>query len=54
MSSDYWYNVRTGEIERGPQSSWSQLLGPYASAEEARNAIEQVKKNNDAWDDNDE
>jgi len=50
----YWYNVSTGGIEKGPQSDWSRLLGPYATAEEARNAMAKVQARNDAWDAEDE
>lgn len=48
--TEYWYNVRTGEIEQGAQSSWKHLLGPYGSHAEAAQAMEQVKANNERWD----
>ncbi|GAA1413786.1 hypothetical protein AUR04nite_25650 [Glutamicibacter uratoxydans] len=50
----YWYNVATKSIERGPQSDWSQLLGPYDSEDEARNAMAKVQARNEAWDEQDE
>ena len=49
--SEYWYNVRTGEVEQGSQSSWSTLLGPYSTYAEAAQAMDRVKANNDRWED---
>lgn len=46
---DYWYNVRTGQVEAGPQSDWKQLLGPYPTREAAANAMATVKEHNDEW-----
>ena len=50
----YWYNVSTGSIEKGPQSDWTKLLGPYDTEEEARNAMSKVQARNEAWDAEDE
>lgn len=50
----YWYNVNTKSIEKGAQSDWSQLLGPYDTEAEARTALEKVQARNDAWDAEDE
>lgn len=49
MGTEYWYNLRTGQVEQGAQSSWKHLLGPYSSHSEATRAMEQVQANNDAW-----
>jgi len=46
---DYWYNLVTGKVEVGAQSDWTQLIGPYASREEAEHAIEKVHERNKAW-----
>jgi hypothetical protein len=46
---DFWYNLVTGKVEVGPQSDWTQLIGPYASREEAEHAIEKVHERNQAW-----
>ncbi|WP_218219979.1 SPOR domain-containing protein [Nesterenkonia sp. Act20] len=54
MSTEYWFNVRTQQIEEGAQSSWKHLLGPYASREEASEALKRVEENNEAWDDEEE
>ncbi|MDR8020223.1 SPOR domain-containing protein [Nesterenkonia aerolata] len=52
--AEYWYNLQTGEVEEGQQSSWSKLLGPYSTREEASRAMQRVDANNEAWDEADE
>ncbi|TLP97999.1 SPOR domain-containing protein [Nesterenkonia salmonea] len=53
--SDYWYNMTTGQVEHGAQSSWKHLLGPYKSYAEASRALEKVEQRNEEWEeDNDE
>lgn len=47
---DYWYNVNTHEVEEGPLSDWTQLIGPYKTREEAAAAPAKVKERNEAWD----
>jgi hypothetical protein len=51
MSGDYWYNLRTGEVEVGKQSDWSELLGPYPTAEAAAQALETARARTQAWED---
>jgi hypothetical protein len=50
----YWYNVRTQEVEVDAQSDWTQLIGPYESREEAERAPEKVEERNRAWEAQDE
>lgn len=45
----YYYNVATGEVERGYESDWTNRMGPYDTAEEAANALETAKARNAAW-----
>ena len=52
--SEYWYNVRTRQVEEGAQSNWSQLLGPFGTREEAQAAMARVQANNEAHDAADE
>lgn len=47
---DYWYNVETHEVEVGPQSDWTKLLGPYTTREEAAAAPSKVAERNARWD----
>lgn len=50
----YWFNVLTHQVEKGPQSNWTQLLGPYDSAAEAETAMEKVRRRNEQFDEEDE
>lgn len=52
--AEYWFNVVTHEVEKGPQSDWTKLLGPYKTAEEAELALQKVQQRNEAWDKEDE
>ena len=52
--TEYWFNVRTHEVEEDRQSDWSQLIGPYATRAEAERALEKVQQRNDAWDKDDD
>lgn len=51
---EYWFNIVTGTVESGPQSDWSQLLGPYNSRAEAETAMAKVRERNEQWDAEDE
>jgi hypothetical protein len=50
---EYFFNTRTQMVEKGRQSSWEHLMGPYDSPEEAANAMEIARKRSQAWDDDD-
>lgn len=52
--ADFWYNLRTREVEQGATSSWKYLLGPYSSREAAAQAMERVRANNEAWDEDED
>ena len=39
----------THEVEEGPQSDWTKLLGPYSTREEAELALQKVQARNKAW-----
>lgn len=47
--TEYWYNMTTGTVEQGSQSSWKHLLGPYSSYAEASRALEKVQERNEEW-----
>ena len=50
----YWYNVKTGEVEDGPQSMSIDRIGPFDTREEAANALATYEQRNRAWDEEDE
>ena len=45
----YWYNLKTGEVERGPQSLGIDRAGPFDTAEEAAQAPEVIRERSRAW-----
>jgi hypothetical protein len=56
MMSDtqYWFNTATHEVEEGHKSSWTNLMGPYATRAEAEQALSKAAARNQAWDEQDE
>lgn len=50
----FWYNVKTHEVEEDAQSDWRALIGPYDSREEAQQALDKVKARNDSWEADDD
>lgn len=52
--TEYWFNVRTREVEEDRQSDWKQLIGPYATRGEAENALQKVRERNEAWESDDD
>lgn len=51
--ADFYYNLDTQQVEEGPQSPGSELMGPYATREEAAHALETARKRNESWDEED-
>ena len=51
--AEYYFNTRTRMVEKGRQSAWEDLMGPYASADEAQQAIAKAQERVDAWDEED-
>ena len=51
--AEYWFNTKTRQVEEGHQSDWSNLLGPYATREEADRALESAQANTERWDEAD-
>lgn len=52
MTSDsekYWYNLRTGEVEKGFESPAIDRAGPFDTAEEAAKAPELLRERSRAW-----
>lgn len=47
----WWYNTRTNGVERGPQSLGIDRIGPFATEEEAKNALQTLRDRSAAWED---
>jgi hypothetical protein len=48
-STQYWYNMKTGEVEKGYQSSVVDRVGPFSTHEEAEHALEKLRANSAKW-----
>ncbi|MDV3220807.1 methionine aminopeptidase [Intrasporangium sp.] len=50
----FWYNVRTGEVETDENRSRAdEVMGPYETVEEARQALETARARTEKWDEED-
>lgn len=50
----YWYNIGTGQVEEDSETARKDdLLGPYATREEAQNALQHARENTERWDEED-
>jgi len=47
--TDWYYNIKTGEVEEGPQSLASDLDGPFKTREEAARAPEILAERSAKW-----
>ena len=50
----FYYNLKTGQVEEGRQSSWTDLMGPYPTREAAERALETARARSQEWDAADE
>jgi hypothetical protein len=51
---DWWFNLRTQQVEQGQGDPNAERLGPYATREEAEGVLERMKARNEAFDAADE
>jgi hypothetical protein len=49
----WWYNTRTGQVEQGAKSPWSDRAGPYKTREEAEGAPARLAENSRRWSEDD-
>jgi hypothetical protein len=49
LMTDWYYNIRTGEVEEGKQSLASDVDGPFATREEAARAPEIIAERSRKW-----
>lgn len=47
--AQYWYNSRTGQVERGMLSNSIDRVGPFATHEEAERAPQKLQANARKW-----
>ncbi|KFF60787.1 methionine aminopeptidase [Cryobacterium sp. MLB-32] len=51
--NQFWYNMRTGAVEKGFQSPSADRVGPFASHDEATHALEKLRSNSAKWSEDD-
>ena len=50
----FWYNTRTGQVETDVEKGQGKdLMGPYATREEASQALASAQRRTEAWDEED-
>ncbi|WP_419994368.1 hypothetical protein [Streptomyces boninensis] len=47
---EWYYCIRHGKVEEGPECKATDRLGPYPSAAEAARALETAHDRNEVWD----
>jgi len=45
----YWFNLKTKQVEKGLRSSSLDRVGPFDTEQEAQNAEQVIKERADAW-----
>lgn len=51
--NSFWYRIDNGTVEQGPKSPGDRRMGPYATREEAQNALQSAAARTQAWDEED-
>ena len=49
VPEEFWYNLKTGQVEFGKLSAASYRVGPFSTREEAEQALETLKKRTQKW-----
>jgi hypothetical protein len=49
QSGEWYYCVKHGTVEEGPECAARDRLGPYATREEAANALQTAQVRNQVW-----
>jgi hypothetical protein len=45
----WWFNLRTQQVERGSGAPNAERMGPYATEREAAEALERARERSEAW-----
>jgi len=48
-STNFWYNMHTGEVEVGFQSPSVDRVGPFDTREQAERALQTLRANSERW-----
>ena len=50
----YFFNLETGQVEKGKVSAWDKRMGPYDTQEEAQQALATAQERTREWDNDDQ
>lgn len=50
MERRFYFNLTTGQVEEGKQSSVLRRMGPYATYQEAAEALARAQQRSEDWD----
>ena len=53
-ADQWWFNLRTQQVEQGPGDPNAERMGPYASQAEAQSALERARARSESWDSEDD
>ncbi|PFG32862.1 hypothetical protein [Sanguibacter antarcticus] len=53
MSTEFYFNTQTRQVEEGKPSSWTHRMGPYPTREAAAHALETAERRTESWDEDD-
>lgn len=48
-ANQWWYNLKTGEVEKGFESPSANRAGPFATRDEAAHAMDKLHENARKW-----
>jgi hypothetical protein len=52
--TQFWFNLKTGKVQTNyDKGQGKNLMGPYPTAEQARNALSTARERTKAWDEQD-
>lgn len=49
VPQDYWFNIKTGEVEQGKLAAAPYRIGPFATRNEAERALEKLAERSKSW-----
>ena len=49
-NDQWWFNLRTQEVEQGPGAPNAERMGPYGTRDEAETALSRARERSEAWD----
>ena len=54
IPEEFWFNLKTGQVEFGKLVAAAYRVGPFATAQEASKALETLASRSKAWDGDEE